>query len=93
MDERFNYRPENWKKIELKDFTSFILHYPFLNEYRQIFIDENDVKKGVVPAVLFYLEDRSYGVAIVKSYTDEEDSFFSFGVGTKNYDNQNIAYL
>lgn len=94
MNAKFNYRPENWKKIELKDFTSFLLHYPFVHEYRQIFIDEDDVKKGVTPTMLFYLPDKSYGVAIVRNHIDnEEDTFFSFGNGKKEWDDSNIAYL
>ena len=93
MNESFNFRPQNWKRIELKDFTAFILHYPFIHEYRQLFIDETDFKKGVTPAMLFYLEDKSYGVAVVKSYTEENDGFFSFGPGKKQWDDNNIAYL
>ena len=93
MDEKFNYRPKYWQKIELKDFTSFLLHYPFEHEYRQLFVDEKNIRKGVVPAILFYLQDKSYGVAIVKNYTENEDSFFSFGDGKGKYDDNNIAYL
>ena len=93
MKKRFNFRPSNWKEIDINRFLDFLLQYPFDHEYRQLFIDENDVRKGVTPAQLFYTTDKLFGVALVKNRINLKNEFYSFGIDKAEYDKQNIAYI
>ena len=86
-----NTRPLDWKKINLKKFTKFIVNEQFIDEYRQLFVDEDDPKKGTTPARLFFLLDKEYGVAVVRRAKEVEYDYFEFG--NKNYHMSNIAFL
>lgn len=93
MEKRFNFRPANWKEIDVDRFLDFLLNYPFKHEYRQLFIDESNVTKGVTPAQLFYTKDEELGVAIVKNRMTFKNEFYSFGIDKAEYDRKNIYYI
>lgn len=93
MEKRFNFRPDNWREIDIDRFLDFLLNYPFKHEYRQLFVDEQNVTKGVTPAQLFYTLDEELGVAVVKNISNLKNEFYSFGKSKIEYEKQNIAYL
>ena len=92
MKNNFNYRPENWKEIGLDKFTNFVLQYQIETEYRQLFIDEDDVSKGVLPALLFWAKEDTFGVALIRDYENSSGKFYEFGVGKLDHDLSNVAF-
>lgn len=92
MKNSFNFRPDNWKKIDLKHFFNFITSYAFTSEYRQLYKNEDNPGMGIMPSVLFFLIDKSSGVAVIKNIETDDYNFFSFGKNLKTIEKENIAY-
>ena len=92
MLDNFNYRPDNWKKADLKYFLDFITSYNFFVEYRQLYRNEDVPSKGILPTKFFHLKDKSAGVALVKYIENNSYEYFSFGKDLKQLQIENIAY-